>query len=65
MISKKLNQDNKKIFIGLVLRNCDAPLSIRTESAFMAKECGMQPGAGDMRLVYRSIITLQSPIMIT
>ena len=51
MIFEKLNQ--AKLCIGLVpIRECDAPLSSRRESAFMAKECGMQPGAGDMSFIY-------------
>ena len=42
-----------EVFIELVpARDCDAPPSIKIKSAVMAKECGMQPGAGDMSFIY-------------
>ena len=47
MIFRQLNQT--KVFIGLVpARDCDAPPSFKMESASMAKECGIEPGSGDM-----------------
>ena len=47
MLFKQLNLT--KVFLGLVpARDCDAPPFKKMESAFMAKECGMKPGAVDM-----------------
>ena len=49
---KPWKRKSYKVLIGLFPRDCYSPSSVKMESAFIAKECGVQPGAGYMWLIY-------------